>query len=191
MAVTIKNIQHCEEVKQAFRNMKPITKGISGGVVDKLLVPNPEILSSSAIYSDVLATLDFVHAQPYITLDDQDEVMLTLIQRNKLHLHQAFDTPFAKTEMQEYIGENGIGLGTKDILGGNFNSNNFNNLPAVNYWIKYNLKRVAAPDSVHITLTPAELKGLLEKQSETTSSSPSGYHYGHYKVLIDNEDMLQ
>eukprot|EP00957_Ditylum_brightwellii_P193186 14710093-Ditylum_brightwellii.AAC.2 len=46
MAATIKNIQHYEELKQAFRNMKPITKGISGGVVNTLLVPNPEILSS-------------------------------------------------------------------------------------------------------------------------------------------------
>eukprot|EP00957_Ditylum_brightwellii_P203764 15336086-Ditylum_brightwellii.AAC.1 len=40
MAAAIKNIQHCKELKQAFRNMKPITKGITGGVVNELLVPN-------------------------------------------------------------------------------------------------------------------------------------------------------
>eukprot|EP00957_Ditylum_brightwellii_P173026 13173155-Ditylum_brightwellii.AAC.1 len=98
--------------------MKPITKGISGRVVNELLVPNPEIISSSAICLDVLGTLDFTHAQPYLTLDDQDEIISTLIRRNKLHLHQAFDTPFAITEMQEYIGENSTGLGAKDILDG-------------------------------------------------------------------------
>eukprot|EP00957_Ditylum_brightwellii_P189229 14403521-Ditylum_brightwellii.AAC.1 len=117
--------------------------------------------------------------------------MSTLIRRNTLHLHQAFDTPFATPAMQEYIGENSTGLGAKSILDDNFDANNFNNLPTVDYWIKHNLKRVAALDSVNVTLTPTELKGLLENQSVTTSSSPSGCHYGHYKVLIDNEDMLK
>eukprot|EP00957_Ditylum_brightwellii_P193185 14710093-Ditylum_brightwellii.AAC.1 len=59
--------------------------------------------------------------------------MLTLIWRNKLHLRQAFDTPFAAPAMQEYIGENGTDLGAKDILDSNFDANNFNNLPVVNY----------------------------------------------------------
>eukprot|EP00957_Ditylum_brightwellii_P144556 11011468-Ditylum_brightwellii.AAC.1 len=73
--------------------------------------------------------------------------MSKLIQRNKLHLHQAFDTPFALSTMQEYIGENGTGLGAKEILDGDFDPNKYENLPAVNYWIKNNLCRVAAPNS--------------------------------------------
>eukprot|EP00957_Ditylum_brightwellii_P022060 1664097-Ditylum_brightwellii.AAC.1 len=87
--------------------MKPITKGITRGVVNKVLVPNPEQLLSPAVYLEVLATLDFGQTHPYITLDDQGKVMSTLIRRNKLHLHQAFGTPFATPAMQEYIGENG------------------------------------------------------------------------------------
>eukprot|EP00957_Ditylum_brightwellii_P086899 6613733-Ditylum_brightwellii.AAC.1 len=116
--------------------MKPITKGITGGVVNELLIPNPEILSSSAIYPEVLHLLNLEHTILYVTLDDQDKVMSKLIQRNKLHLHQAFDTPFALSTMQEYIGENEPGLGTKEILDGDFDPNKYKNLPAVNYWIK-------------------------------------------------------
>eukprot|EP00957_Ditylum_brightwellii_P075803 5761211-Ditylum_brightwellii.AAC.1 len=90
--------------------------------------------------------------------------MTNLIRQNKLHLHQAFDTPFASSPMKECIGENGTGQGAKEILEGKFNPNKFNNLPAVNYWIKHHLRRVATPNSVPISLTVDELKSLLKRQ---------------------------
>eukprot|EP00957_Ditylum_brightwellii_P201200 15324539-Ditylum_brightwellii.AAC.4 len=62
--------------------------------------------------------------------------MSTLVRKNKLHLYQAFDTPSAKPEMQQYIGEYGTAEGATDILEGKFDSNNFDNLPAVCYWVK-------------------------------------------------------
>eukprot|EP00957_Ditylum_brightwellii_P016604 1248190-Ditylum_brightwellii.AAC.1 len=97
LAAVIQNIKHCEEMKQAFQQMKLITKGITGGVDSKLL---------------------FQHAQPFKVLDDQDEVMLTLVRRNKLHLHQAYDNPFAKKDMQDYIEEFGTERVAQEILDG-------------------------------------------------------------------------
>eukprot|EP00957_Ditylum_brightwellii_P142571 10861971-Ditylum_brightwellii.AAC.1 len=73
--------------------------------------------------------------------------MSTLINHNKLHLYQAYVTPFTKNDIQEYIGKYGTGEGAKEILAGNFDPNNFNNLPAMNYWIKNNLKQLAAANS--------------------------------------------
>eukprot|EP00957_Ditylum_brightwellii_P137657 10493843-Ditylum_brightwellii.AAC.1 len=108
------------------------------------------------MYDKVFATLDFTYTQPFKILDDQDEVLSTLIKQNKLHLHHAFDTPFAEADMQQYIGENGTGKG--------------------------NLGWTAAANSVNVKLTVEELKSLLKKQSKTTSSSLSGQHYGHYKA---------
>eukprot|EP00957_Ditylum_brightwellii_P050154 3802396-Ditylum_brightwellii.AAC.1 len=82
------------------------------------------------MYDDVLGTLQFQHAQPFKVLDDQDEMMSALIKRNELHLHQAFDTPFAKKEIQDYIGEFRMSDRAQEILDGQFDPNNFNNLPA-------------------------------------------------------------
>eukprot|EP00957_Ditylum_brightwellii_P189869 14454745-Ditylum_brightwellii.AAC.1 len=171
--------------------MQPITKGITGSVVSELLVPNPEALTSPAMYGEALTSLNFEHVQPFKMLDDQDENMSTLVNCNNLHIHQAYDTLFAKKEMQDYIGKYGTGEVTREILVGNFDPNKYDNLPAVNYWIKNNLKCVAAANLVKITLMVEELKRLLKKQNEGTSSSPSGQHYGHYKVLIDYEDILE
>eukprot|EP00957_Ditylum_brightwellii_P016778 1262689-Ditylum_brightwellii.AAC.1 len=116
LAAVIQNIQQCEEMTQVFQQMKPITKGIMGGVVSEFLVPNPEALTSLAMYDEVLDTLQFQHAQPFKVLNDQDEVMSALIRRNKLHLHQVFDTPFAKNEMRNHIGEFGTSDRAQDIL---------------------------------------------------------------------------
>eukprot|EP00957_Ditylum_brightwellii_P007561 572162-Ditylum_brightwellii.AAC.1 len=60
-------------MKHAFQQMKPITKGVIGGVVSKLLVPNPEVLSSPAMYDEMWDSLQLQHAQPFAVLDDQDE----------------------------------------------------------------------------------------------------------------------
>eukprot|EP00957_Ditylum_brightwellii_P031866 2416084-Ditylum_brightwellii.AAC.1 len=171
--------------------MKPITKGISGGVVKELLVPNPEALSCPAAYDEALESLQFKHAQPLVVLDDQDTVILTLVQRNKLHLHQAYDTPFAQKDMQDCIGEFGSERGAQEILDGKFDPNQFKNLPAVNFWIKHNLCCAAAANSVNIQLSVDGFKGLLKKQNKSTSSSPSGRHYGHYKVLLEFDNILE
>eukprot|EP00957_Ditylum_brightwellii_P078315 5954794-Ditylum_brightwellii.AAC.1 len=60
-------------MKQAFQQMKPITKGITGGAVSKLLVSNPVALASSAMYNEVFESLQFQHAQPFKVLNDQDK----------------------------------------------------------------------------------------------------------------------
>eukprot|EP00957_Ditylum_brightwellii_P137710 10498414-Ditylum_brightwellii.AAC.1 len=86
-------------MKQVFQQMKLITKGMTGGV--------------------------FQYAQPFKVLDDQNEVMSVLAQWNKLHLHQAFDTPFAKKKLKDYIGEFSTSCGVQEIHDGQFHPNNF------------------------------------------------------------------
>eukprot|EP00957_Ditylum_brightwellii_P197876 15074432-Ditylum_brightwellii.AAC.1 len=54
--------------------------------------------------------------------------------------------------MQDYIGEFGTERGAQEILDGKFDPNQFENLPAVNYWIKHNLRRAAADDDITILL---------------------------------------
>eukprot|EP00957_Ditylum_brightwellii_P057683 4373783-Ditylum_brightwellii.AAC.1 len=133
------------------------------------------------MHGEVLGSLKFQHVEPYTFMDNQDEVISTLIAWNKLHLHQAFDTPFATKEMQNYIANFGTGKVSKEILDGKFDPNIQENLPAVNNLINNHLYRVAAADFIDITLAVKELKQLFWKQNKATSSSSSGHHYGHYK----------
>eukprot|EP00957_Ditylum_brightwellii_P111046 8468476-Ditylum_brightwellii.AAC.1 len=74
------------------------------GVVSKLHVPNPEPVHSPAIHDNIITSLKFDHTEPHVVIVNQDEKMSRLIAKNKLHLHQAFDTPFVHPDMQQYIG---------------------------------------------------------------------------------------
>eukprot|EP00957_Ditylum_brightwellii_P005453 416974-Ditylum_brightwellii.AAC.1 len=133
LVVVIKNIKHYEEMKLAFKQMKPITKGITGGTVNGIHFPNPAKILGSAMYNTITDILKFNHMELFIHIDDPNEVMHHLIERNQLHLHQSFNATFATPTIQRYKGKYGTGKGTKDILAGNFDPNIHENLPAVNH----------------------------------------------------------
>eukprot|EP00957_Ditylum_brightwellii_P159436 12136946-Ditylum_brightwellii.AAC.2 len=149
IATIIKNIQNQEEIKHSFKSLQPISKGAQGGAVSTILVSNT--LQSPCIYDDIVSSLQF--ATGWTSTMDEDEVSARLLLRNKLDLHQVWDTPWAHGPLKDYIGEYGIGSGANDILEGSFNPNTASSLPAVNYWLKHHVWRVAPPNSIKVNLT--------------------------------------
>eukprot|EP00957_Ditylum_brightwellii_P020738 1563602-Ditylum_brightwellii.AAC.1 len=132
----VKHICHQEEIKTSFAQMRPITKGVTGGTILILDIPVDPVTCPS-MHSEVAQTLDL---QPtWKTLYDNDNIIEVLIRRNSLHLHQSFDTPFAEGPLKEYIGESGLGQGADDILNGRFDPNKLENMPAVNYWLWHHI----------------------------------------------------
>eukprot|EP00957_Ditylum_brightwellii_P194822 14840588-Ditylum_brightwellii.AAC.1 len=65
-------------MKLSFKQMKPITKGVTGGVVSEIHVLNPTLISSLAVYDSAIHSLAFENAETYTVLDDQDTVMSRL-----------------------------------------------------------------------------------------------------------------
>eukprot|EP00957_Ditylum_brightwellii_P087670 6676040-Ditylum_brightwellii.AAC.1 len=115
--------------------------------------------------------------------------MEKLLSRNKLNLHQAYETPFASGPLKDYIGEYDLGAGAQEIIEGHFDPNKSKNTPAVNYWLKHHVRRAVPPASVQTNLIVEEFKAAVTKQTEMTSSSPSCRHYGHYKAILTNESI--
>ena len=52
----------------------------------------------------------------------------------------------------------------------------------------HNLQRVTRTDSSSNLLTYEEFKGNFKMWRESTTTSPSGRHLGHYKVLVSTVD---
>eukprot|EP00957_Ditylum_brightwellii_P003341 252903-Ditylum_brightwellii.AAC.1 len=50
ISAIVKNLRHREEVKRAFEQIKPITKGETGGTVSYIEVQHP--ISSPALYPE-------------------------------------------------------------------------------------------------------------------------------------------
>eukprot|EP00957_Ditylum_brightwellii_P110267 8410140-Ditylum_brightwellii.AAC.1 len=98
IATIIKNIRHCEEVKSSFRILRSISKGQQGSTVSHILVRDN--LASNSMYDEVSMGLGFQPA--WVPMDDDDRVMSALLMRNKLHLHQAWETPCALGAIKDY-----------------------------------------------------------------------------------------
>eukprot|EP00957_Ditylum_brightwellii_P058999 4473892-Ditylum_brightwellii.AAC.1 len=117
--------------------------------------------------------------------------MSTLLRKNKLHLHQAWDTPCTCGEVKQYLGDYGLGQGAQDIIEGNFNPNIAENLPVLNQWLRHNIRRSAQKGSITVNLTLQQYKDLFKVQNESTSSSPSDCHYSHYKAALILDSISQ
>eukprot|EP00957_Ditylum_brightwellii_P052589 3987629-Ditylum_brightwellii.AAC.1 len=167
--------------------MHPISKGKQGGTVSSILVLDE--LNNTALYEGVTDDLGFRPA--WLSLDDEDKVVLTLLKQNKLHLHQAWDTPCARGEVKQYLGDSGLGQDAQDIIEGNFDPNIAENLPVLNHWLRHNIQQLAPKGSITVNLTLQQYKYLFKVQDESTSSSPSGRHYGHYKAALILDSISQ
>eukprot|EP00957_Ditylum_brightwellii_P193878 14764789-Ditylum_brightwellii.AAC.1 len=110
--------------------------------------------------------------------------MSRLLRHNQLHLHQAWDTPFANGPLKEYISNYGLGSGAQDILDGNLNPNVANKLPAVNFWLRHHIRCMAPSNLITVDLELDDYKKLIKSQCESTSLSPLGQHYGHYRAAL-------
>eukprot|EP00957_Ditylum_brightwellii_P153798 11706101-Ditylum_brightwellii.AAC.1 len=162
ISAIVKNLHHREEVKCTFKQMKPITRGETGGTVSYIKVQHP--ISSPAIYPEVISSLNI--QPPWDPIYDEDEVMQRLLQRNQIHLSQAYDTPFASGPLRDHVGGYSTSQGAKEILDGDFSTANFDHLPAINYWIKHYLRRSSTTKQVKVSLTLQEFKDLFKNQDE-------------------------
>eukprot|EP00957_Ditylum_brightwellii_P183070 13944483-Ditylum_brightwellii.AAC.1 len=185
IATIIENIRHHEEVKSSFQLMCPIAKGEVGGTVSDMRESVPVKIPS--VYPKTLSVLGYDHVCRDIY--DDDEVMSKSLICNKLHLNQAWDTLCAQGPLWDYIGKYGLGFGVEGILNGNFDPNQSENLPVINHWLKHNIQKVAPEGSIKVNISLDDYKSLMKVQDETTSSSPLGCHYGHYKAILDHDDL--
>eukprot|EP00957_Ditylum_brightwellii_P145660 11090358-Ditylum_brightwellii.AAC.1 len=115
--------------------------------------------------------------------------MARLLRHNQLHLHQAWDIPFANGPLKEYIINYGLGSSAQDILDGNFDPNVANNLPAVTFWLRHHIRRMSPSNLITVNLELDDYKELIKSQCKLTSLSPLGQHYGHYGAALSSDSI--
>eukprot|EP00957_Ditylum_brightwellii_P207971 15355349-Ditylum_brightwellii.AAC.1 len=92
----------------------------------------------------------------------------------------------ASGPLHEYIGKFGLGRGAEDIMSGNCNGDKAEDLPAVNHWLKHHIRRCNTTP-IKVTLSQQEYTDLFRNQNKSTSSSPSGRHYSHYRAALSSK----
>ena len=117
---------------------------------------------------------------------EPNEVFDLILKRNHAHFSQATGTPFTTAPLSEWLGRCGETEIGQDILHGRNKPDLGNACPFPETQIILDALQPFDPPAkpIPVTVTDAEYRKFFRKWTESTSTSPSGKHLGHYKALL-------
>jgi hypothetical protein len=163
-------LRRCERIKQLFDKLKAArARGQRSGVTRIEIPVHPQA--------------DPKTCTEWQTIDVPDEIVMHLQSRNRKHFGQADGTPFTIDALFHDLGFCGDGPGTDDILKGQYQQHSLSmHVQLLLQHLK--LSHEMAQLRSFPTITQTEFEGKLNAWRESTTTSPSGMHLGHYKSLL-------
>ena len=124
----------------------------------------------------------------FSSVTDAEKVEETILQRNITHFSQAQGTPFTSKLMSETLGIAGTNAEGEDILDPSRDTRILEEELAGGHQatrdILSYLRRMPNRADIDCRLTTKEVASAISNWRESTSTSPSGVHLGHYKALV-------
>lgn len=115
------------------------------------------------------------------TLDAQDDITKTLHKHNQKHFGQAQGMPPTVPPLSHQLDFEASTATTEMILEGFYDISVLNK---TNNLMVQHLKATAKVDTIPHVMNMTNLTGCLKIWNESTTTSPSGLHLGHWKALI-------
>jgi hypothetical protein len=169
-AVRLRKIQKAEDLNQLFRKLRAaqisgIRQGVTRVEIPKHSEEDPKTCTE------------------WIQIDVPTDVLRLLQERNRAHFGQAHGTPFTVPPLSEHLGFRGDGTYGQQILSGKYD------MSECKEDVQLLLQHLKQVDEVHQlpsrpTILPEEFESKLKIWTESTTTSPSGLHLGHFKALI-------
>ena len=160
----IKRIRRAEEIKRGYAKLRHLLRPSTSSLVTTLEVPSDSTPPKQAT--------------SWTRITDPQTVTQRLIDRNTTHFGAAHGTPFTVPPLSSDLDWSATSPVHKDILQGSFSPYND---PLTNRLL-HRLKQRVSPGQP--TITMHELIKRLRRWKESTTTSPSRRHLGHYKSLL-------
>jgi Reverse transcriptase (RNA-dependent DNA polymerase) len=164
-ATTIKELKHRERNRNDHKVIKRVFKEGNGKGITSLEIPSED-------------------GEGYETITNPREIEYHLLIRNIMHFGQADDTPFGISPLKDILEYEGTNIMSQQLINNRTIPDELNNQPE---YVKQLLEKLS--DGNNLPTIDKDIKfeefcsGLL-KWKERTTTSPSGRHLGHYKVLL-------
>ena len=174
-------IQRAEATKEMFQRL-PRSKPRPTGGLSLIKIPFSGPLEPDASRKGIAVT-------------EPADVEEHLLRRNRQHFSQAQHTPFASEPLKTIFNWQGTSPATDDVLTGNFPS-----YEATNDGTLYDITSTATKilqscqrrlAEIPPGLDPFEMKRAYRAWRESTSTSPSGRHLGHYHALLKPDGLTK
>jgi hypothetical protein len=141
--------------------------------------PSPQTLSDPDTILDDAKQWDKDN-KAFKTITIPEEIELYLMARNQRHFGQAEGTPFTVAPLAELLSWEGDTEAADLILRGEYTNAELDDITQL---LLKHCQSVSDPDVIKPELTLEEFTGKLRIWRESTSTSPSGRHLGHYKAV--------
>jgi hypothetical protein len=123
---------------------------------------------------------------------EAEAIWEVLITHGKEHFSQASDTPFASGPIAEHLGPHKWNKVSQQILEGTFDIDSITDDLDVRDVIKaMSHHNPTNPSNSNSRLTIEKLKEGFSYVKESTSFNPEGLHHGHWKSLIQDDDIFE
>ena len=133
---------------------------------------------------------DTLQGETWQQIDIPSEILHHPRERNRRHFGQAHGTPFTVPPLSEDLGFTGQKSAAEDILKGDYLYSDLDDKVSLLLQLLKQTERIAAMP-ISPTITEEEFRGKLTAWRETTTTSPSGLHLGHYKSLFAKHSFSQ
>jgi hypothetical protein len=174
-AKIIHRILRAENLRRTYRKLRTIRNLDAGSNgLSSLKVPKSVSVTDTEALRSLPDTPDFWET---VTLPTAIEKLL--LKRNQHHFGQADGTPFTRPPLQAAIGYKSDGYAAEMILKGQINFASINEATAL--VIKHLQSRTA--QTLDGQLTQSQIREKINKWKESTTTSPSGIHLGHYRCM--------
>jgi hypothetical protein len=174
-------IQRAEATKEMFQRL-PRSKPRPTGGLSLIKIPLSGPLVPEAVRQGIAVT------EP-IDIEEQ------LLRRNRQHFSQARKTPFATEPLKSIFNWQGTSPATDNVLKGCYPSHEATNdgtiydITSTSTKILQSCQRRLA--DIPPGLDPTEMKRAYRAWRESTSTSPSGRHLGHYHALLKPDGLTK
>ena len=179
----LSTLQKKEAQRELHRTLKRVAKKRTNGNLKHILVPYLQEDPSSSpevVYYPKFLAPEVQEKLQWKEEHDPETISTILIERNRRHYAQAEGTPFTTSELLNTFGRSACtSLADQFLLG----QHQVEHHSAAVQEVLAALQQNQLPQ-VDVLFTAAELQQAFRVWRESTSTSPSGVHLGHYKSLL-------
>ncbi len=169
-ALRLRRLKKAEDIKQLFKKLKHVRRKNDRRGVTRIEIP-------------VHPTDDPKSCTEWTQIEVPSEILRLLQERNRSHFGQAHGTPFTVPPLSVDLGFRGDGPISDEILLGTYPTHEFEeNVQLLLRHLEQVHEMAAAAE--YPTISDKDFTNKLQVWKESTTTSPSGLHLGHYKALI-------
>jgi hypothetical protein len=198
----IHTLINTEKMRQPFRGIHSLLTPLHGGGISKLFVPsgvkNPTVAARYCSPDGSVNRSQLIkmaqadkHSVEYDTLIDSNEIEAELLRYNHAWFRQAAETPFGHGDLFDLVGYSGLTEAADAIVDGACPAHLGEPMSREVQAFLEECRRPANVKTVDTVISTKAYVNAIKAWKETTSTSPSGRHLGHYRTAILDKDMVQ